>query len=272
MAFQYQLFKKTDSGTQKETCKNSVYIHGSTKLGDYSLDTDIKCPTQELHIKTRDHNVAKQNIAKAMYDCWDQFAQGKLNLFGDEETIYCSICHIITFRHKNKEILGFANYLATQKIPMKGGITYLDFFMNYETPQSEGVIPEMDESQQESFNEGIIDTSKTYATIFAYAKGKDQMEKIQRHLSGSTTAGEIGIAVGVTAAGTVIVIILASNPIGWVVAGVALVVGAVVYAATQVITFFFSPDNEPEWASFILFKEYNNASLNEIGCETIPIN
>ena len=70
------------------------------------------------------------------------------------------------------------------------------------------------------------------------------MEKIQRHLSGSTTAGEIGIAVGVTAAGTVIVIILASNPIGWVVAGVALVVGAVVYAATQVLSFLVQIMNQ----------------------------
>jgi len=271
MLFLSEYSKKVDTGTQKEICKDSVLMHGATKLGDYALDTDIKCPTQELKITSQDPEKIKYQMAKAMYDCWDQFAQGKLNLFGDEETIYCNICHLITFKHKNQEITGFQEYLATKAIPGKGGITYLDFIMNYETPNSAGVIPEMDESQQESFNEGIIDTSKTYATIFAYAKGQDQMTKIKNHLSGSTTPGEIGIAVGATAAGTVMVIILASNPIGWGVAAVAIIVGTIVYATTQLITFFFSTDNVPEWASFIIFKEYDAESLDSIGCEYIPL-
>ena len=262
--------KKTEQGTQKDICKNSIYMHSSGKIGLSDLDLDIKCPTQELEIKTKDPEKIKYRMAKAMYDCWDQFGKGELELFGAEETIYCNVCHIISFDEKDEEITGFPEYLATKYIPGKPGTSYLEFFMNYETDDPSNVIPEMDETQTTTYEGGaVIDTSKTYATIFAYAKGEDEIQKIKdaltvQHIDGTAPLIVAGVA-GATGI-AILIIVSASNPIGWVLIGV----GLLVYGIVAAIDSFFD-DNPVEWASFILLREYNQASLEDIGCKYIPL-
>ena len=267
-AFQSSFFKKTDKGTAKEICKSSVLMHSMGRMGSFSLDLEAKCPTQEVYIKTNDDNQRKYELAKTMYDCWDQFGEGKLELFGDEETIYCHVCHVIAFKDKDSEVEGFPDYLATKSIPGMNKISYLDFFMNYETPHSKGVVQEMDPQDTESIKEATIDTSKTYATIFAYAKGEDGMAKIKTFLSGEGQASHsflIGVGIGAGAA-ILVGVGLVSNPVGWIILGV----GVVVMGVAAAISYFFD-DNEVEWSSFILFREYDEDALTDIGCEYIPL-
>ena len=265
LIFQSELFASMDSGSTKQICKQSVMAHDFTKFGKISMNTEIKCPTQELKIKTKDQEKAKYQLAKSMYDCWDQFARGEANLFGDKETIYCSICHIISFKHQNQNLEGFSEYLTTKKIPGGKGITYIDYLMNYDTPRAHEVAPETGDPI--SFEGDFLDTSKTYSTIFLYAKGDDNMKMIAEHFKGQTTAGKGGwIAVGVGAGGIALAAFgILSNPVGW-----AIGIGGLLFAAgTLVYDHFFNTD--VEWASFILFREYDVEQLKNIKCEVMPI-
>lgn len=263
MAFQSKLFASMNSGSTKQICKQSVLAHDFTKFGKVAMNTEIKCPTQEIKIKTKNQEKAKYQLAKAMYDCWDQFARGEANLFGDKETIYCSICHIISFKHQNKELEGFSEYLTTKKVPGGNGITYIEYLMNYDTPRAHEVAPETGDPN--TFAGDFLDTSKTYSTIFLYAKGDDNMKMIAEHFKGQTTAGKTGwIAAGVGAGGIALVVFGVSNPIGWAMIGV----GAIVVVASLVYDHFFNTD--VEWSSFILFREYNEEQLKDIKCEVMP--
>ncbi len=265
MAFQSKLFASMNSGSTKQICKQSVLAHDFTKFGKVAMDTEIKCPTQEIKIKTKNQEQAKYKLAKAMYDCWDQFARGEANLFGDKETIYCSICHIISFKHKNEGLEGFSEYLTTKKVPGGNGITYIDYLMNYDTPRAHEVAPETGDPI--SFEGDFLDTSKTYSTIFLYAKGDDNMKMIEEHFKGQTTAGKGGwIAVGVGAGGIALAVLgIVSNPVGW-----AIGIGAALFAiGTLVYDHFFNTD--VEWSSFILFREYDVEQLKDLKCEVMPI-
>jgi hypothetical protein len=63
---------------EKDTCKASVYKNAVGNMKFVDIASDINCPTQNITIKGDD---AKKRLAGAMYDCWDKFGEGKLNLF-----------------------------------------------------------------------------------------------------------------------------------------------------------------------------------------------
>ena len=157
--------------TAKQTCKASVKIHAALKLRYADFSGEIKCPTVKLKIDDKNENIAKKKMADAMYDCWDQFGRGKLELFSDD-SVYCTICHRTTF-DKDIKVSGFTKYLADNN-PSRGKISYLQFLTTEQTDYSEFLNHIKNKKIDDT-----VDASKNsdYAIIFTYIKGKKYLEE-----------------------------------------------------------------------------------------------
>ncbi len=250
--FYNKLFKQVGN-TDKEICKSSVYAHFLTKVkGKNIFNTKIDCKTQLINIEKKDNEKSKYIISNAMYDCWDQFGEGKLNLFEDEN-IYCFVCHHIDFKDKNLIIDDFPEFLATRRIP-KGKKTYLQYLTGYKTENSQILgIKDFENIPKER-----IDTSKSndYAVVFTYIKGKEKIEKFfdqTKKIGGGTVAGVGGV---------LIITGVVSTGVG------AVIIGGGVLA---LLSGYFG-EADLEWASFIVLRPYNEDMIvNELGCEYAPI-
>lgn len=94
--------------------------------------------------------MVKEAVANEMYDCWEQFWQGKLSIFTQKTR--CVVCSRIIFTEDWAEgretgiIENFGEYLNTKKIPGQK-ITYSDFFggefdpeFNIQTSQTTEIV------------------------------------------------------------------------------------------------------------------------------------
>ncbi len=79
-----------------------------------------------------------ERIANLLYDCWDQFGRGRLNIFSEtSQERNCVICSRIEFTDKAKEALNrvddeelqFDNYLRNHR-PLLHEISYYEFLMD----------------------------------------------------------------------------------------------------------------------------------------------
>ncbi len=256
-----------DSSVTGKTCEQSIEANARGHIRGLAVDSEIKCPASLEPIMAKAEEEKKKEIAGKMSKCWAKFREGKAELFS-ENKIYCNICDVFEFEDK-QAVKGFQSYLAETKMPGRD-ITYADYFSGYKTAEAEKAIPKLTLEQASLAKTQELDTSKRYSVIFVYAKGKDEIGKVTRHVSGQTSEGQAGLIVGAGAgvvAGASVgltVFLLGSNPVGWAV-GAVLIVGAGVDAAA----YFLSSDNHPEWASFIMLKEYNAQSLKELNCQEI---
>jgi hypothetical protein len=249
-----------------QSCKNSVEAHTviATRTAR-EMFTDIKCPTKDIIIK--DNRKAKDIIAEDMHRCWYIWGQGTGQYFQGSGT-FCQVCGIYQFGDKEQQVNGFMNYLGTQPIKVKyagdiQGTTYADYFAGVSTPKSAQMV-KMNVATLSDVD--YINTSQRYATIFVYASGKKFIQQAMEGGGRSTlgTVGMFGLLGGTAAVG--VGIFIASNPVGWVVGGVLAVgvgVGAI-WEALHVV--------EPESVQFIVFRPYNNQTLDDIGCEKMYVN
>ncbi len=266
--FFFRIIKEgADSSVAGKTCEQSIEANTRGHIRGLAIDSEIKCPANLEPITAKKEEEKKREIATRMAQCWVKFKEGRAELFF-ENKIYCSICDVFEFEDK-EPVKGFQSYLAETKMQGKE-ITYADYFSGYKTAEAGKALPKLTIEQASLAKTQELDTGKRYSVIFVYAKGKDEIGKAARHISGQTPEGKAGLIVGAgagVAAGASVgltVFLLGSNPVGWA-AGAALVVGAGVDAAA----YFLSSDNHPEWASFIMLKEHNAQSLKELNCQEI---
>lgn len=251
-----------------ETCKESIDANARGHLRGITIDSDIKCPTKVFAIASQDNEKKEKIIANEMNDCWTKFNAGKSELFSGNK-IYCSICSVMDFEDK-KNVDNFQNYLVNTNAPNKD-ISYADYFSGFQTSKSQEAMQKLTPAQLSQLQATSIDGKKSYAVIFLYARGKDEMQKVVRHLTGQTAEGQngrigfgVGLVAGAGAGAGIAIFALGSNPIGWAIGG-AFVVGSAVDAAF----YFLSNDNKPQWASFIVLTEYNAQSLKELNCQEL---
>ncbi len=264
-----------ESSADLAACKGSVLRNAQLRVGGLEFPTDIRCPARNVLVQGKDEEKAKDAIAKEMYYCWDQYGEGKLNLFKDE-AIFCAVCSFIKI-DTDSSVTGLPYYLMNRQLPDKSGRLYYDYLSGFQTDKAQSVLGDALKDPQilTASTEGKLEKGD-YAVVFVYAKGKDQLEKVLNQLTMKTTYGKAGMAIGATAgvavAGTVALAFGVSNPIGWV----ALGAGAAVWGGVQLVTFVISTDNVPEWASFIVLRPWNQdetASIlqNDLGCESWPV-
>ncbi len=255
--------------TPKDVCRQSVDIAALSNLRGLDLSADVNCQTQYEELKTKDKDIIKKKLANKMADCWWQFGEGQKELFSTPKT-YCVVCSVTSFENKDQKIRGFSKYLMDNNVPGKR-IKYIDYFNGFETSEADRIVGKIDPEILAGLENEELNTSKRYATIFLYAKGKDAVKQIARHLFMQTPEGKVGgIAAGIAGIGGGIAAVsvlglFVSNPVGW-----AVGFGLAVFGIVETIFLRFSSDNAPEWAAFVVFREYTSENIQELGCMELP--
>lgn len=169
----------------KSMCKESVRTaagakivwEGSVVIGDRM---PISCGTKYItrSYTEKDEDKIKQEIAGAMFDCWDNFHRGTLEIFDTTDQNFCVICSRLDFpKYKkgqpDRKIDGFIEFLLNKQVPLKG-MSYYTFLQGEDaTPgitQGDYIAPEISskeinpDDEEEEVEEIIQEALKTLKT------------------------------------------------------------------------------------------------------------
>ena len=271
LKFQANIKEVYAEATAKQTCKTSVRANAALKLRYADFSGELNCPTVKVKIDDKNEENVKKKLADAMFDCWDQFGRGQLELFSDD-SVYCAICHRITF-NKEMKVNGFTEYLATKQIPAQK-ISYLQFLTTERTQNSEFL--------KELENKKIVDTIDTsqgneYAIIFTYIKGKRSLDKyLEKAKYTAPGIGLIAVGFGIFKAGGIVGGSLSAIatpavgvPVGLTISSVGGFVMAVGALWSGLASYFTTVpfDN----ISLISFIPYDAQNIKNLNCQEIPI-
>ena len=95
-----------------QTCEKSVQVNSITRFEGFSLDTDLKCPTLFIELDetaTNNKNVVFKTLSLAMIDTWNEFLQGKQEVFKTDSQNYCVIRRVIEFNGDKKYVFELCN-------------------------------------------------------------------------------------------------------------------------------------------------------------------
>jgi hypothetical protein len=262
----------TNKYVEDSECANSIKTHSFLlKTTGEAVVTDIYCPTKYYTVSGKDADETKHSLAEAMKTCWGTWGRGQLDLF-KEEGYYCQMCSVIDFKDDDKTITGFSDYLVNTPIEPGSDLSYVDYLSGYSSKKAD---PDFAQQYRQLRSTGSIDTSKTYAVMFLYAKGdkfiKSLLEGFGSVTGSATTSaggavigGISGAAVGILVAKGAAVIGLGVSTGGAALVGIAAVgVAGFIWGLTKA--------DEVEWFSLTMLQEYNNESLREIGCKINPV-
>lgn len=234
---------------------------------DFNENQEINCPTKQIVVDSSNENDIYYTIAEDMKFCWDLFGKGQYDLY-DEKTTFCHICSVFEFQDDKKSLDGLNNYLYQKKV-YSGGPSYLSYLSGF---TSEDYFEEVGEFNPEIIQGNVIDTNKLYSTIFVYTKGESEFKKISSLAYDfvDTKSGRLSLGAGVTSAIGVVFIaqVGVASVAALVAAPVILAIGAVAGVA-GVVTYSMNEDVNPEYASILLFREYNQKEINDLGCDYI---
>ncbi|MBI4439180.1 hypothetical protein HY640_04570 [Candidatus Woesearchaeota archaeon] len=295
-------YRQGEDILSRQLCKESVIQHAKLHIKSFNPPAEqIKCPTAYLEIrddkityeyrgKKKDIGVSagkngkEQGIKKAMadeiYNCWEQFGEGKLDLFGGAKK-YCNICSVISFKDKDTQVTGFYDYLMKNTVPepalAKEGVTYLDYMQGY---TKKGRYDEKDLAEnRKAIEEMKMDTKSDYSVIFVYAKSEPFidntiafLQKFWESDSGKTAvigaaliAGGIAISltgVGLPAGAAMIASAGGKFLIDWVI---------VPKGITGAFEAYSNKEQIKEWTAAVVFGRYDTGTLKNLGCEEIPL-
>lgn len=270
LLFEGQLRDLIASQTAKNDCKASVYKHAAAHLKMFDFSTEIVCPPENKTV-TGNEDEQKLQIAQLMYNCWDQYGKGKLDLF-KEDDVYCAICSWIRFDQKNSRIADFDKYLYTTNVPGKD-YSFMDFLNGYETPRARELVGSI---VQQPASDTTIFTDKKYSVIFVYARGDDTIRQFFSNFVSSKSfpfiiaGGMLYVAGGaLTATGVGGLPGLALFALGKLVmvAGTTTTAGAL--TITSVDTWLKT--DKAQHAAFVALREYSSSELQQLGCKTLPV-
>jgi len=246
-------------------CKSSIISHIALKKvsgeGITSITTDIYCPTKYYTLPGKTAQDTNHQLAEAMKTCWGTWGKGELDLFKGEGS-YCHICSVIDFKNKDKKFGGLKDYLINTKISPDSEQTYMGYLAGF---TSEDASPDAVKRLQENQLDDTVDTSKSYAVIFAYAKGQGFMKSMLQGIG--SISGLPGTAGGGLTAG-LIVGVGTTALLGLGFAPAVFVTSAAVVAGAAL---GFTVNDDDNWVSQALLVEYNEANIKEIGCQASPI-
>jgi hypothetical protein len=235
----------------------------------HAYTSDINCPTQEVEIKenldTRDGQAnAKKQIATAMYDCWDQFGEGKLELFESKlgTEMYCVMCHHITFKQKDKTLDGFVSYLQDTTIPSDDETTYADYLMGYQSLDTLQMFKQNFEKFMQQNDAHEIITSSDYAVTFIYFK-QGYLDKIKSTFIGMVSGAVLGTVGGALSAGVTIGAVTVST-------GGAALIGLAIFAIQTGIGVVVGSDTSADWNSGVMLIPLQSVNLQDLQCGYLP--
>src|SRR3989338_2274706 len=121
----------------KAACQNWVYRNSVNIVKELTTLGDSPCITTEETIKTTNDNEIYEQLAKNMYECWDQYGQGEVDFYSNwfNDNTYCRICSEIKIdeklKGKNLDIDKFEIYLSGHN-PPNSQLSYVEFFTKTE--------------------------------------------------------------------------------------------------------------------------------------------
>ncbi len=266
----FVLIKNTGQSTiniaEKNTCKESVQQYAKLNIAGINLaQTDtIKCPVQLKTIDSSNPERAKKQLAGAMFDCFDEFGAGELNIFETRRAStdhYCVVCSKITFTDPSKKIDGFAQYLSEEFVPGKK-VTYFQYFKSEMVSEGEQTtVTNIDTGEKVKGalknTPFSIDTSTQHAILFTYSKSTGWWDKIVA----VEIAGTAGFVIGGAVAG------FFTGGLGWVAAGAAVAGGGTGIGFGLVK----APPLHSEWQAGVILLPYNKDVRDFLKCDEIPI-
>ena len=222
----------------------------------------IQCPTQYITVKEKESTEIMKQLARQQVLCWNQWKKGEENLFAEDEGIFCHVCYVDEFKHKNINIDDYENFLRNHKVSevVQGGffeedMFLIDYLVPYGTEKFEEIIGDQEEAQ-ENLQKVTINTSKDQAVIFFYVEGETKIHDFaEKTLPASVVGG---------------VLVAGAGAVGLISAGVAT--GGVAIAVAGVVTavIILTKDGLDARFSGITIKPYTEQTLLDMGCEIIP--
>lgn len=245
-----------------EICRFSNIENAKLKL---KLSNQVIAERKGNKCKTEYIDVPKgkeiETTAKKMAGCWDQYLEGKEELFETESDNYCAFCSVLTFEDK-KQLKGLTNYLMDKEASDATDIKQSSKKYYYYMPRTTVTNDLYREVENSHLNDlHIIDISKPQAVIFTMGKTVNPGSLIGQSSIKSAT---IGAAAGSVLAGlTIVGVGLCTAFTAGLCSGGVLGIGAVVGGGTgYMIGSNYNPDRDTK----ILLWPYTKEDLDKLKC------
>ncbi len=212
-----------------------------------------KCKTEYITVPKGDElNI----ISRKMAGCWDQYLEGKEELFDTEDSNYCAFCSVLEFEDK-KQLTGLTDYLVNKEAPGQGGKKYYQYLTR--TTVTNDVFREIENAHLKELD--IINTEKPQAVIFTTAKVVNPGSPIG---VSSTKAATLGSAAGGVLAGVTIVGLgLCTTFTAGICPATILFVGA---ATGGVSGYMIGSNYNPNLDTKVLLWPYTKEDLSKLQC------
>jgi hypothetical protein len=238
-------------------CKESVRLNAGLRYDKATSKIDVNCPTRFIQLPVDKQTVVFESLALAMADTWNEFFEGRVEVFETDDQNYCVVRRVIEFKEP-MQYKGFLDYLLQHNNPYERK-SYFTYLSNIDVEQGSRTLTENSALK----NADMVDTAQPYAAIFLQAK-KEEIGKIMGAKIGAWTGG----VAGVVGAGTLI----------YFTGGLGTVVSTqVVAGATGVGTFvggtagfLLGSDYPANWESAMLLVPYNATQIKRLNCTLLP--
>ncbi len=291
-----------ESFSSREICKQSVQRNAELHIRSYNPpSTMINCPTayldfqkdkisyeyrsqkQTIGLKGSDDQKKEQTeriIADEIYNCYNQFGEGKLDLFGGPKK-YCSVCSTLKFSDKDFKLNGyeFYGFLMKNTVPnkelAKEGVTYFDY-MQGRTKRG-NMDPNLLAQNRQELEQTSFDPESSYAVIFVYTKSEPLYDNTMEFIGKfwESNSGKVAVIGGAVllVGGVVVGLTGIGAPAGaaMIVAGGTAIVRTVTIdsAVTASVEAYSKKDTIKDWTAFTLLGKYDEEMLKGLGCEEL---
>ncbi len=260
-----------------EKCRDSVYTAASFHTKLYDFPAKLNCPVRNVKIgdlsSESSQREAKTRIAQSMMTCFNQFGNGKLELYGGPGA-YCQICDYVDFSDKKNTLAGMNSYLFSTKIPGSTK-TYAESLAGVATFSNE-VLSQLEKHKTADY----IDPTKQdqYAVIFYHAKGRDSLDVFTDTLQTALipAAGAI-MGLGVMYTGGAVIAASAWTGVamlqytGVAVGGALQFKGGLLALGSMIPTVLstYVKSTQFQWYSSVWFVPLERNSLERMGCTEV---
>lgn len=267
--FQSDIIKFLTSTASDNLCKTSAYAQDFLKVsGEDIFETmELDCPTRI--VKVDNEKDVLPVVAEELYTCWDNFGQGKLELFKPESGLYCVPCANIEFEGLNGYHPGLMKYLLVNKVP-GGKQTYFEFLngVSFKDDTYKNI-----DSVFQNVDQKSIYLEKPLVVMFTYGKQANWDKKllafygfltstVTSSIGGIFAVAEFGFLPGIT--------VLGLGPVT-----TTALVGAVgittIALTTSYAGYWLGSDTSADWDAKVLIIPYTEEGMKKLNCQYLPI-
>ncbi len=255
-------------------CAQSVRQQALLKSDIRLFGSGLKCPTRLVEVGSPKVDVVKKTIADQLLKCWNTFGAGKLELFSDDEAVYCHACaHLIIpegVKVSSEELLKTLEQPIGSSLPELVGKTYVQAIAPT-VKDDEAYFDKAEVDAATSRGTSTIvdsDTNQDYAIVFRYAKGRDSIKNVLTKVdAASPGVGTALVGVGVIAIGVKVVGVGVMATVGAPVTAIAL--GAVVVGGVYAWVASSYAQEPQSWMADVHIRPYDRDTLTSLGCKVV---